>query len=355
MSRDAEQRGLSDPFRGIATDGLITRGLFPIRSTGVSTESVRMAASAFIAALTEEQRAKTLFPVDDLEWRKWTNQHFYVRQGVKFGELTDAQRDSAFALLRASFSARGLQLSRNIMRLNQTLAELTNNPREYGRGFYHLTIMGTPSAEEPWGWQLDGHHLAINYFVLGDQVVMTPSFWGSEPVVAREGRYRRTAILQDVQEAGLAFINSLDEGQRRQAILSAEKTGNNNLTEAFKDNASLKRAGIPASLLSGGQRERLLTLIGLYVGNIRDGHDAVKMEEVKQHIEATHVAWIGGTAADSVFYYRIHSPVILIEFDHQSPIRDRRPRRSADSRAYPCRHAHAERERLWLGSASTAL
>ncbi len=47
--------------------------------------------------------------------------------------------------------------------------------------------MGTPSATEPWGWQLDGHHLIINYFVLGDQVVMTPSFFGSEPVIA-DGR-----------------------------------------------------------------------------------------------------------------------------------------------------------------------
>ena len=30
--------------------------------------------------------------------------------------------------------------------------------------------------------------------------------------------------------------------------------------------------------------------------------------------------WIGGAQADRVFYYRVHSPVILIEFDHQGPI-----------------------------------
>jgi len=29
---------------------------------------------------------------------------------------------------------------------------------------------------------------------------------------------------------------------------------------------------------------------------------------------------MGGTDKDSVFYYRIQSPVILIEFDHQRPI-----------------------------------
>jgi hypothetical protein len=37
--------------------------------------------------------------------------------------------------------------------------------------------MGRPSASEPWGWQLDGHHAIISYFVLGDQVVMTAFLW----------------------------------------------------------------------------------------------------------------------------------------------------------------------------------
>ena len=45
----------------------------------------------------------------------------------------------------------------------------------------------------------------------------------------------------------------------------------------------------------------------------------VRMDEVRKHIDNTWFAWIGETKPDSVFYYRIHSPVILIEFDHQTP------------------------------------
>jgi hypothetical protein len=45
---------------------------------------VRQAAEKFLASLTEQQRAKVLFPIDDAEWRKWMNQHFYQRQGVSF-------------------------------------------------------------------------------------------------------------------------------------------------------------------------------------------------------------------------------------------------------------------------------
>ena len=52
---------------------------------------------------------------------------------------------------------------------------------------------------------------------------------------------------------------------------------------------------------------------------LREGHARVRMDEVTQHLDRTWFAWIGGTAPDSVFYYRIHSPVILIEFDHQRP------------------------------------
>ena len=66
------------------------------------------------------------------------------------------------------------------MHLNTTLGELNgDNFVEYGEGKYWLSIMGTPSTTEPWGWQLDGHHLVVNYFVIGDQVVMTPTFMGS--------------------------------------------------------------------------------------------------------------------------------------------------------------------------------
>ena len=97
------------------------------------------------------------------------------------------------------------------MKLNHTLGELNDNDFEaYGEWLYHVTVMGTPSATEPWGWQVDGHHLVINYFVLGDQVVMTPSFFGSEPVIATKGKYAGTKILQEEQAEGLAFINGLD-------------------------------------------------------------------------------------------------------------------------------------------------
>jgi hypothetical protein len=320
MSRDAEKAGLAEPFRGITTNGQVEPGLFTIKSTGVSTAPVRQAAVALLAALTDEQRKKTKFPVDDPEWRKWMNQHFYVRQGVNFKEMSDAQREAAFALMRAALSAKGLQLSRDIMRLNYTLGELNHNDFvQYGEWLYFVTVMGEPSATQPWGFQIDGHHLILNYFVLGDQVVMTPAFYGSEPVIAPSGKYQGLTILQDEQNRGRDFLLSLDAAQKKKAVLEFSKTGNNNLTEAFKDNVVLDYAGVRATELTAAQRKDLLALIALYVSNMDDGHAKIKMAEVEAQLDRTCFAWIGASEADSVFYYRIHSPVILIEFDHQRP------------------------------------
>jgi hypothetical protein len=321
LSIAAEGPGLAQPFRGITTNGQAEPGLFQVRSTGVSTGPVREAAAAFLAALTPQQRAKTLKPVDDPEWRKWMNQSFYVRDGAGFLEMTPAQREAAFGLMRAGLSARGLKLTRDIMHLNETLAEINDdNFDEYGEWQYWITVMGTPSATEPWGWQLDGHHAIVNYFVLGDQVVMSPFFTGSEPVTATSGKYRGTSILQTEQAKGLALVNALDASQRSVAILKTDKSEDLNLTEAWKDNVVLDYAGIAAARLTQAQRTQLLDLVSQYVGNMDDGHARVKMDEVKAHLDRTYFAWIGRTEPGSVFYYRIHSPVLLIEFDHQRPV-----------------------------------
>ena len=318
MSRQAEAKGLAESFKGLTTDGTVVPGLFGVRSTGVSTAPVKNAADAFLAALGPDQRRKTTFAADDDEWRKWMNPHFYVRQGVSFHEMSEGQRTAAFALIGAGLSAKGLKLTRDIMKLNHTLAELNNNNfDEYGEWLYHLTVMGTPSASAPWGWQLDGHHLVINYFVLGDQVVMTPTFVGSEPVIATSGKYAGTKILQEEQDAGLAMMTSLDASQRQKALMNPAKTGNNNQAEAFRDNAVIPYVGLRGAEMTPAQRTRLLALIGLYVGNADAGHARVKMEEVEKHIADTRFAWVGGTEPTAIFYYRIHSPVILIEFDHQ--------------------------------------
>ncbi len=90
----------------------------------------------------------------------------------------------------------GFETARNIMRLNEFLREITGFDESLGELLYFLTIFGSPSPTEPWGWQIDGHHLNISFVVVGDQVTMTPAFMGGEPIYCDQGRFEGISIFR---------------------------------------------------------------------------------------------------------------------------------------------------------------
>jgi hypothetical protein len=308
------------PFKGITNDGSVIADLFSLQKTGISTQSIRQAAEAFLASLSPEQRDRTLFPVDSDQWRKWSNIHpTLLRHGTPLFEMSDEQRDCAFALLRESLSQRGFEEALDIMHLNETVLEMTGRLDEYGEDLYWLSVMGTPSATEPWGWQWDGHHLIINYFVLGDQVVATPTFLGAEPVHATTGKYAGVRAFKGDEDRGLALFRTLSAEQRAKTVLAPETSGED-FTTAFRDNLELNYAGIRFNDLSTAQHPLLLALVEYHVGRMGVGHAKVKVDEVKRHLNDTFFCWMGAGSDDGVFYYRVQNPVLIIEFDHQRGI-----------------------------------
>ena len=317
---DRARTGLAEPFRGIITDGKIVPGLFAIGKTGISLAPLLEAARNFVAALTAEERKVACFAIDDAAWRQWSNIHpWLMRHGVCLADLDGHQREAALALLRETMSAAGYQTARDVMRLNEHALEITGKPDEYGEWFYWVTIFSTPSPEEPWGWQIDGHHLNVNCFVLGDQLVLTPNFMGSEPVLARFGKYKGTRVFAAEEEQGYALMRALSSEGRQRATIGKDLPGEL-FTAAFNDNRRIEPAGIRYDELPAEGRERLEALLATYTGRIRPGHAEIRYAEVKRHLSETHFAWIGPFDGASPFYYRILSPAILVEFDHQSGI-----------------------------------
>jgi hypothetical protein len=213
------------------------------------------------------------------------------------------------------------------MKLNHTLAEITGNWEWLGEWIYFISIFGEPHATEPWGWQLDGHHLNISYFVLGDQVVLSPGFWGAEPTHADRGVHQGLRMFEEEERSGLELINALDPGQRGKAVLFESMVStdhppgrydaNNGRQQsvAFQDNVVIPYEGIRADALSRGQRSLLTDLIGHYTNHLRPGHAEAWMRQVISHLDDTHFAWIGRHGEHDPFYYKIHSPVLLVEFD----------------------------------------
>ena len=315
-------RALGQPFQGVTTSDGIIQGLFPVKSTGQQTTLIREAAERFLATMSTADLSRVHFAVSDPEWRDWSNVDvgIFPRRGISLEEMNEEQKESAWKLLAVALSAEGLEQTQNIMKTEQTLFEINGEPIRYGTEKYYITMMGIPSPDNPWGFQLDGHHLVINYFVLGDQVVMTPAFWGGEPVYADAGMFLGNHILQEEQNTGLRLMQSLDSGQRQRATIEASKVRNDQVAAANQDNLVLDYEGIKGSDLNSQQRLQLLNVIRSFVGALREPHAEVTMEEIGQHIDDTYFAWVGESKDDSVFYYRVHSPVILIEFDHQGPV-----------------------------------
>ena len=315
-------RALGQPFQGVTTSDGIIQGLFPIKSTGQQTTLIREAAERFLATMSTADLSRVHFAISDPEWRDWSNVDvgIFPRRGISLEEMNEEQKESAWNLLAVALSAEGLEQTQNIMKTEQTLFEINGEPIRYGTEKYYITMMGIPSPDSPWGFQLDGHHLVINYFVLGDQVVMTPAFWGGEPVYADAGMYLGNHILQEEQNTGLRLMQSLDSGQRQRATIESSKVRNDQVAAANQDNLVLDYEGIKGSDLNSQQRLQLLNVIRSFVGALREPHAEVTMEEIGQHIDDTYFAWVGESKDDSVFYYRVHSPVILIEFDHQGPV-----------------------------------
>jgi hypothetical protein len=318
---------LAEPFRGVTTDGVV-----PTRSrmrTGTATEAIREAAARFLGLLDTPTRSRLSFPFESNEWRTWFNPHINVyRHGVMLEELSTMQRNAFLDLLRVTLSTRGYSQARGIMRLNDLLAELTGRADDYGEWPYFASFFGVPSVDAPWGFQFDGHHLAINCVVVGNELAMTPMFMGSEPCEGRAGRFAGIRVLDVEERVGLDLIRSLDADQQQVAIQYASimpgaipphlRHPVDNLTQtgAFRDNAVIPYCGIRADGCSDAQRARLVDAIGAYVGWTEEGHATVKMAEVAQHLDETWFAWMGGTGPTDPFYYRLHSPVVLIEFEH---------------------------------------
>jgi hypothetical protein len=209
---DRQRAALAEPFVGVTADGGVEAGLFHLAPSGVSTEPLRRAARDLLEALGPDQREAISFPLQTDAWRSWSNiSPFLLRHGLLLETLSADSRALALELVRESLCQAGFETARDVMRLNETIARITGRAHEYGEWLYWLSVMGTPSADEPWGWQIDGHHLIVNCLVLGDQVVMTPQFMGSEPVEADGMR-----VFGVEEEGGYRLMSSL--GAERQAV-----------------------------------------------------------------------------------------------------------------------------------------
>ncbi|WP_322044707.1 DUF3500 domain-containing protein [Paraburkholderia sp. J67] len=323
----------AQPFKGLTSDGNVMPGLYRLEDEGAPTHAMTEAANRLLSELSEAAREQLRYDVGASEWRIWSNPEFLVNpRGLRLEELPISQRRAVMALVAASLSPEGYRKAEGCMLTNGFLGELCGLPQIMNEWSYNFLLFGTPSPMQPWGWSLYGHHLCLNCFVLGGQMVISPTFMGAEPNVIDRGPHAGLALFTDEEHIGLELMRSLTSPQRERATVyrrmhdPAMPSGRWNIADqrhmggAFQDNRIVPYEGVRASEFSKRQRERLLELVEQFIVYLPDGPRRARMRSIAASLDETWWSWIGGHGDDDAFYYRIQSPVAMIEFDHHSGV-----------------------------------
>ncbi len=304
------------------------------------------AAAAFLAGLDAEQRSvlDNPFELDGVR-REWSYLPEPARDGLPLGSLSDPQRKLAHQLITASVSMPGYAkvvsiIAMEHVRRAMTLAAAPESAYLFDPERYYVRVFGTPGGSEPWGWQLAGHHVVLNFTVTGGRYLSgTPCMLGSVPAAAGT-----LAPLADDEERGYAFVNSLPGAQRAAAVIYHRpppdfatrilpRIGDVELPDhVFVPEADYRIDDTERSILSyvrDGPKgvlgadlpvkhlDALVELVAGFAGRLPAEVAAAEMDRL---LEAgagrLAFAWAGGTRPGERHYYRVQGPDLLIEHDN---------------------------------------
>ncbi|HSB12262.1 MAG TPA: DUF3500 domain-containing protein [Blastocatellia bacterium] len=309
---------------GVAGVSLLESRVFPMSHSQVhppdhahSAGMMSAAAGAFVNSLSPDQRARATFGFEDEQRFDW---HFIPRprKGIPFKDLDPVQRLLGNALLSSGLGQRGLIRVATIMSLDAILREL-----EQGSGpvrdpeLYFLSLFGDSRSSKPWGWRLEGHHVALNFtLVEGKTISSTPAFLGANPAEVLQGARKGLRALAPEEDLARQLIKSLDDKQRAQAVVS-EKAPSDILSTNLRKAEPLKPAGLAASKLGQKQQEILMTLLGEYASRHAPDIAAERSDRVRSAgLGSIFLAWAGGFEKGQPHYYRIQGPSFLVEYDN---------------------------------------
>jgi hypothetical protein len=272
-------------------------------------------ANRFLSALDANQRGKATFPFDADERMNW---HYIPkeRKGLPLREMSPYQKHLASALLAAGLSQTGYIKAVTIMSLEDVLKIIENDSGENRNPEkYYFSLFGTPSDSGTWGYRVEGHHLSQNYTVVKGEIIDGPSFFGCNPAEIREGTRKGLRTLAGEDDLSIELIHSLDEQQRKVAIV--DPTAYKDILTAASRKAALngQPSGLSASKMNATQFDALMALMEEYARNVPDELADRRLAQINKAARNIYFAWSGGINPSDPRYYRVQTPSFLIEFD----------------------------------------
>ncbi len=281
-------------------------------------QAILEAAQDFLDTLDPDALELAMMPFDSDE-RFNFNFVPMERKGLKLKDMTLQQRVAAHDLLQKALSVQGYLKTVNIMHLEDILYILEGEDRVFDRDpeLYYFAFFGDPSAEEPWGWRFEGHHLSLSFTSVSNELfATTPAFMGSNPAEVRSGPYAGLRVLAKEEDLGRALVNSLSERQLSDAIIM-EEAPRDIVTGSDREVMLEHKEGLPAVDMTGYQREMLWRIVEEYVHNLRPDMAEDQLERIRQAgFDRLHFGWAGGLERGEPHYYRIHGPTMLFEYDN---------------------------------------
>jgi hypothetical protein len=303
-------------------------------------EAVAAAAQSFIDSLDEAQLETAMMPMGTNERAKWSNLPIIMVRpaGLLIKDMTDETRRAAHALMRATMSSQGYAKFTGIMLLEDLLHQMeaedlqSNEERRddpVARAFvatrdyenYAVAIFGNP-VDSNWGWKIAGHHAAANFTISDGRIGFTPTFLGSSPMEVQSGRYAGLMALSTEGQRGIDLMNSLDSDQRKKATIADEAA--DDVFEGPGRRQSLETyEGLLVSDLTKAQMHLLQRLIAEYAHNADHEAASAQMDAIRAAgWDKLWFSWRGPVDAGGKFYYRVHGPRILIEYNRQNANHD---------------------------------
>ncbi|MFG3320675.1 DUF3500 domain-containing protein [Streptomyces sp. NPDC048171] len=277
---------------------------------------MREAARALLAALEPEQvRELRSGPVrlDAPELREWT----YLpgpRPGLSTEGLDARQREAVDALLATAHSAPGAELARGAIEVERHRRARQGS---VGADRYWVRLLGDPGGDEPWGWRMNGHHLAVHVLVTAAGIRVTPHFVGSEPARVDSGPHAGLRLLGPEEDLARELITGLDGGARAEAVFAATPP-DDILTrdDPFAD-PSVLPDGLTHDRMTPGQQRLLESLVRRYLDRAPAAYARECWSDaVTNGLGSVSFAWAGGLAPGDRHYYCVRAPDFLIEYDN---------------------------------------
>ncbi len=272
-------------------------------------------ANTFLSTLDAGQRDDVLYDFDDREQREnWSNLPVSMieRGGLRMGDLAERQKEAVFHMLQATLSEAGFQQIIDNINGDEVLAgQSSRGRRMFGKDEFYVSILGQPSISSPWMWQFGGHHLGVNATISGDQVTLSPSLTGGQPINYELNGVSYRQLAKEVNLV-VALAQSFSDEQKKQAVLAGRyddmRYGPDATTIVYK------AEGINALQLNDKQQQLLLELIAARVGILNDIHAGIAMAKIRDNLKDTWFSWFGPTEPGYAFSFRIQAPTLVMEY-----------------------------------------